>query len=62
MVALAETGAALAQAYPARTITLIVPFAAGGAADTTGRIMAEAILNQQSSSLRQFKERRRPGF
>jgi hypothetical protein len=23
---------------------------------------AEAILNQQSSSLRQFKERRRPGF
>lgn len=32
-----------AQAYPERAITLIVPFAAGGAADTTGRIMADAM-------------------
>jgi tripartite-type tricarboxylate transporter receptor subunit TctC len=35
--------AALAQAYPARPISMIVPFAAGGAADSTGRIMAEGM-------------------
>src|SRR5215510_422275 len=34
---------AWAQAYPTRPLTLIVPFAAGGAADTTGRIMADAM-------------------
>jgi len=32
-----------AQSYPERPITLIVPFAAGGAADTAGRIMADAM-------------------
>jgi tripartite-type tricarboxylate transporter receptor subunit TctC len=32
-----------AQSYPERPINLIVPFAAGGAADTTGRIMADAM-------------------
>ena len=35
--------AAEAQTFPARPISLIVPFAAGGAADTTGRIVAEAL-------------------
>jgi len=35
-----------AQTFPERTITLIVPFAPGGAADTTGRIMAEAMAKQ----------------
>ena len=35
--------AARAQSYPDRAITLIVPFAPGGAADTTGRIMADAM-------------------
>src|SRR5262245_50456395 len=34
---------ALAQSYPDRPITVIVPFAPGGAADTTGRIMADAM-------------------
>jgi putative tricarboxylic transport membrane protein len=34
---------AAAQAYPERTITLIVPFAAGGAADTAARIMGDAL-------------------
>jgi tripartite-type tricarboxylate transporter receptor subunit TctC len=34
---------AQAQSYPDRPITLIVPFAPGGAADTTGRIMADAM-------------------
>jgi tripartite-type tricarboxylate transporter receptor subunit TctC len=32
-----------AQAYPARPITMVVPYAAGGAIDTTGRILAEAM-------------------
>jgi tripartite-type tricarboxylate transporter receptor subunit TctC len=51
MVALALAGtAASAQTYPARTVTLIVPFAAGGPADITGRITAEQFsrrLGQQ---------------
>jgi tripartite-type tricarboxylate transporter receptor subunit TctC len=34
-------GAAQAQTYPARPITLIVPYSAGGPTDTLGRIMAE---------------------
>jgi tripartite-type tricarboxylate transporter receptor subunit TctC len=33
----------MAQNYPERTITLIVPFAAGGASDVSSRIMAEAL-------------------
>ncbi|MDQ0512927.1 Bug family tripartite tricarboxylate transporter substrate binding protein [Ancylobacter amanitiformis] len=40
------TGSLWAQGYPERPITLIVPFAAGGAADTTGRIMAESLSKQ----------------
>src|SRR5271170_7149222 len=32
-----------AQDYPARTITMIVPFAAGGPADITGRIVADLL-------------------
>ena len=41
---------AQAQTYPTRTISLIVPFAAGGPADITGRIVADQftrILGQQ---------------
>lgn len=34
---------AAAQTYPERPITLIVPFAAGGASDVSSRIMAEAM-------------------
>jgi tripartite-type tricarboxylate transporter receptor subunit TctC len=32
------TRIALAQTYPARTVTIIVPFAAGGTIDVTARI------------------------
>jgi tripartite-type tricarboxylate transporter receptor subunit TctC len=41
---------ATAQTYPTRSVTLIVPFAAGGPADVTGRIVAEQfskLLGQQ---------------
>jgi tripartite-type tricarboxylate transporter receptor subunit TctC len=35
--------AALAQTYPSRPITMIVPFSAGGAADVVGRVVAERM-------------------
>jgi tripartite-type tricarboxylate transporter receptor subunit TctC len=40
-LALAGTNGAQAQDYPTRTATVIVPFAAGGPADITGRIVAD---------------------
>jgi len=43
VLALANVGATFAQDYPARPITIIVPFAAGGAADLIGRILADGI-------------------
>ena len=42
---------AAAQTFPERNLTLIVPFAAGGAADTTGRIMADAMSKQLGQSI-----------
>jgi tripartite-type tricarboxylate transporter receptor subunit TctC len=40
---------ARAQTYPSRPITMVVPFAAGGGLDATGRVIAERIR----ASLRQ---------
>jgi tripartite-type tricarboxylate transporter receptor subunit TctC len=37
------TGSATAQVYPARSITMIVPFAAGGITDTVARIVSDRM-------------------
>src|SRR6516225_9378166 len=42
--------AALAQSYPARPLTMIIPFAAGGPTDVLGRVMAQRmseVIGQQ---------------
>jgi tripartite-type tricarboxylate transporter receptor subunit TctC len=49
LLGLGSTGAAGAENYPTRAITMIVPFPAGGATDTLARFLAEkmrAILGQ----------------
>lgn len=40
---LSTTGAATAQSFPSRSLTLVVPFPAGGPTDAIGRIMAEGM-------------------
>jgi tripartite-type tricarboxylate transporter receptor subunit TctC len=47
---LTVVGAALAQSYPTKPVSMIIPFAAGGPTDVLGRIMAQRmseILGQQ---------------
>ena len=49
-LAIAAAGPALAQGWPNKPITLIIPFAAGGPSDTLGRLMADHLgraLGQQ---------------
>src|SRR6185436_10235373 len=41
--ALALAAAATAQDYPTRTVTMIVPYAAGGPTDTVARVLAQAM-------------------
>jgi tripartite-type tricarboxylate transporter receptor subunit TctC len=43
LTVLAGIGAARAQVYPARPVTIIVPFTAGGATDVMARILAEPM-------------------
>src|ERR1700737_2617911 len=40
---LALVGAALAQSYPAKPLTMIIPFAAGGPTHVLGRVMAQRM-------------------
>jgi tripartite-type tricarboxylate transporter receptor subunit TctC len=42
---------AMAQAYPTRPITLVVPIAAGGAVDTAARIVAEKLQERLQQSI-----------
>src|SRR5690606_12295764 len=42
LIAVVSLGAH-AQGYPSRTLTLVVPFSAGGPTDTIGRLMAERM-------------------
>ena len=39
----ATTGLAAAQTYPSGSVTMVIPFAAGGPTDVLGRIMAESM-------------------
>ena len=48
VAAIALVGAAFganAQNYPTKTITMIVPFAAGGPTDTVARLVAQSMGN-----------------
>ncbi len=45
------TRPALAQAWPARTITLVVPFPAGGTTDVTARLIAQEISGPLGQSI-----------
>jgi tripartite-type tricarboxylate transporter receptor subunit TctC len=50
LVIAASASGAAAQTYPDRTITIVVPFSAGGPTDTVTRLVAEAMsrdLKQQ---------------
>ena len=42
---------ARAQAYPTRPITMVVPYAAGGATDTIGRVMTERMKSSLGQSV-----------
>jgi tripartite-type tricarboxylate transporter receptor subunit TctC len=47
----ALAGAALAQAWPQRPVTFIVPFAPGGGTDITARVMAAALTQKWGQSV-----------
>src|SRR5712692_7784660 len=44
--AAALSGVSTAQEYPSKTITMVVPFAAGGPTDTVARLIAQAMGNE----------------
>jgi tripartite-type tricarboxylate transporter receptor subunit TctC len=50
-VGLSLAGPANAQTYPARPITIVVPYAAGGSTDTIGRVMAERMKSSLGRSV-----------
>lgn len=46
---LALSGAAQAQTYPQRPVTLVVPYAAGGATDIIGRVVADELSQSMNA-------------
>jgi tripartite-type tricarboxylate transporter receptor subunit TctC len=48
---LLASSAALAQEYPAKTITIVVPFSAGGGVDTMARLLAEQLRGTLKQSI-----------
>src|SRR5262245_65715938 len=50
-IAFAATSTAMAQTYPSRPITMVVPFAAGGPTDTIARIAAERMRTLLGQSI-----------
>jgi hypothetical protein len=52
LLMVAGINGARAEDYPARTVTMIVPFAAGGPADVTGRIVADIFSRHLGQKLR----------
>src|SRR4029079_4505992 len=50
LLALVATDNARAQEYPTRTVTIIVPFAPGGPADITGRVLADILSRHLGGS------------
>jgi tripartite-type tricarboxylate transporter receptor subunit TctC len=51
-IALATSPGASQQAYPARTITLVVPYAAGGTTDLLGRLVADQFKTGMGATCR----------
>ncbi len=51
LAALVQHQPAQADTYPSRTITLIVPWAAGGAVDTIARIVAPKLSERLGKSV-----------
>jgi len=45
-VAILMAGSALAEDYPTRTVSLVVPYPAGGGVDTVGRVIAQKLSEQ----------------
>ena len=50
-IASSAAGSATAEVYPARPVTMVVPFAAGGSSDTIGRIMADGMRGPLGQSV-----------
>ena len=56
--ALVATGAAVAQPWPAKPVTLIIPFPPGGTLDVVGRLLAQKLQQQTGQT---FVVDNRPG-
>ena len=48
--ALTGSAPALAQDYPTKTVTLVVPYPPGGGVDVLARVVAEQALRRRSAS------------